>query len=122
MLDSKLPKYVHGHVHVSTTPDLYLEVHGAEKRARTLQGRPDPYSTGHYSDLGEPGDEKTFSKDEPSSLASLFPAEGPGLQRRSAALRIEASWLEIQGCSPVDEAGEAVRSVLSFYRAARSRM
>jgi hypothetical protein len=107
---------------VSTPPDLYLEVHGAKKRARTLQGRPDPYSTGHYSDLGEPGEQKTFSKDEPSSLASLFPGEGPGLQRIIVALPAASKRVGSRFKGVCRSTGEAVCSVLSFYGAARSRM
>ena len=105
---------------MSTPPDLNLEVHGAKKRARTLQGRPDPYSTGHYSDLDEPGEQKTFSKDEPSSLASLFPGEGPGLQRSSAARRIEASRLEIQGCLSVDRRSRLLRPEFLRSRAVKN--
>lgn len=44
--------------------------------SRALQGRPDLYSTGHYSDLNEHLDDKAYSKDEPPSLVGNLAIPG----------------------------------------------
>lgn len=44
--------------------------------SRALQERADLYSTGHYSDLHEHGDDKPYSKDEPPSLVGNLAIPG----------------------------------------------
>lgn len=44
--------------------------------SRALQERTDLYSTGHYSDLTEHGDDKAYSKDEPPSIVGNLAIPG----------------------------------------------